>query len=485
MGVKLTAELIEAFAGAYLSPMYDEPVPTPAFHRECWRLYCSDAPQASVAAPRGHAKSTALTHDFILATALFRDQAYIMLVGSTEDMAIDHLGDIAKELRENDDLRQEFGIVSLPTDAKTDIVVLMNDGYQFRIIAKGAGQKMRGKKWMGKRPGLVVCDDLEDDEQVVNRDSRIKFNRWFGRALKPILRKGGKVRLHGTILHEDSLLASTMKDPTWDSLFYRAHKSFDDFTEILWPQQFSEARLRSLREQFIRSNDSVGYSQEYLNNPFDNSEAFLRKEDFLPMSEADHNSPKVVAVGVDFAISKADKANRTSLTVGGKDSSNLVHIIDQYVGRWNSLEIVDHFFLIQEVHNPDAFFVESGQIWKAIEPMLNKEMLIRNKFLNIFARVPISDKATRGRSYQRRHRARAMRFDKSASWYPGYEDENIRFSANSEATLDDQFDSTALLSLGFDDLALVEEEDFDSDEEVDIRRNDPRKISGRSQVTGY
>ena len=101
MSVKLTAALVEAFAGAFLSPMYDEPVRTPDLHRECWDLYCSDATQCAVAAPRGHAKSTALTHDFILATALFRDQQYIMLVGSTEDMAIGHLGDIAKELRDN------------------------------------------------------------------------------------------------------------------------------------------------------------------------------------------------------------------------------------------------------------------------------------------------------------------------------------------------------------------------------------------------
>ena len=32
--VKLTAELIEAFAGTFLSPLYDNPQPTPDLHRE-------------------------------------------------------------------------------------------------------------------------------------------------------------------------------------------------------------------------------------------------------------------------------------------------------------------------------------------------------------------------------------------------------------------------------------------------------------------
>ena len=74
--VTLTDELVEAFAGTFLSPLYDNPQPTPDFHRECWGMYCSDAELAAIAAPRAHAKSTALTHDYALATALFREQDY-------------------------------------------------------------------------------------------------------------------------------------------------------------------------------------------------------------------------------------------------------------------------------------------------------------------------------------------------------------------------------------------------------------------------
>jgi hypothetical protein len=48
----------------------------------------------------------------------------------------------------------------------------MNDGHRFRIIAKGAEQRIRGRLWKGKRPNLLVCDDMEDDEQVENADRR-------------------------------------------------------------------------------------------------------------------------------------------------------------------------------------------------------------------------------------------------------------------------------------------------------------------------
>src|SRR5271154_835031 len=108
--MKLTANIIESFAGVFLSPLYDTPSPTPDFHRKCWNLYCSDARMAAVAAPRGHAKSTGLTHAYALAVALFREQQSIIIVGASEEMAIEHLGDIANELHENEELIREFHI---------------------------------------------------------------------------------------------------------------------------------------------------------------------------------------------------------------------------------------------------------------------------------------------------------------------------------------------------------------------------------------
>jgi hypothetical protein len=70
----------------------------------------------------------------------------------------------------------------------------------------------------------------------------------------------------------------------------------------------------------------------------------------------------------------------------------------------------------------------------------------------------------------------------------GYEDaraEMLRFTGNAAARLDDQFDSAALLSLGFDRSAVVEEEDEIPEEEWMMRREDPRRSDGRSLVTGY
>lgn len=484
--VQLTAPLIEAFSTRYLARQFDEAKPIPNFHRECWKLYSDmSVLLAGVAAPRGHAKSTALTTVFMLAVMLFRVEEYAILVSSNEEMAIELLGDIARELNDNEDLINDFQIDKFLVSAKTDIIVLFKDGHQFRIIARGSGQKMRGRKWRGKRPGLIVCDDLEDDEQVENIDRRVKFRRWFYRALLPAMRRGGRVRIHGTILHEDALLARLMKDKTWNTRFYRAHAAFDDFSDILWPEQFTEKSLRGIRDSFVAQFDPSGYSQEYLNDPFDNSESYLRKDDFIEMTDAEHKLPKKLCVGVDFAVSRKDKANRTALCVGGQDFQNRIHIIDERVGRWDTLEIIDEMFDVQVAYSPEFFFVEDGVIWKSIEPMLYQEMQKRDVYLNCIPMLSIKDKKTNGRSFQKRMKARAMRFNKSGSWYIGYEAELMRFTGDSDAVLDDQFDSTAILCRGFDNLSLIDEEEFMDDEELYSRGHGPNRNNSRSSVTGY
>lgn len=484
MAVTLTKDIIESFAGVFLSTRYDNPMPTPPFHRECWELYASNEKQCEVVAPRSHAKSTGLTFAYILAEVCFRVSDYCILIGSTEDKSAEQLSNISEELHENQDLRREFGIQSFESDTKTEIIVVCDDGYRFRILARGSEQKIRGAMWKGKRPNLIVCDDMEDDEQVENVDRRRKFRRWFFRAVVPALSKSGKIRVHGTILHEDSLLARLRKNKTWKCLFYKAHLSYTDFSNILWPEQWSASELRKIQQSFEAEGDSAGYSQEYLNTPRDNEEAFLRKQDFLAMSEDDHDLDKRFYIGADFAVSKKDKANRTSFTVGGQDIDNTLHAVDVRAGRWDSIEWIEEMFLLDMKWHPLVFFVEDGVIWKSVYPMIETEMRKRDYYINFVPLLPVKDKAVRGQAFRKRMRSGAMKFNKTAEWYPGFEDECLSFVVGKDAIADDQFDSTATLCMGIEkQIAPEDEDDFDEYMEPDDAWLEDKEE--RNAITGY
>lgn len=484
--MKLSAELIESFAGMYLSPRYDDAKPTPQFHREAWTMYASEHKQCCVIAPRDHAKSTGLTFDYILAEVCWRSSDYVILIGSTEDKAAEQLSNISEELETNVDLRRDFGIVSFESQTKTEVIVCCDDGHRFRILARGAEQKIRGAMWKGKRPNLIVCDDMEDDEQVENKDRRSKFRRWFFRAAKQALSKRGKIRVHGTVLHDDALLPRLRRNKMWKTLFYKAHKSYNDFSELLWPERWTADDLRARQIEFEEDGDAPGYSQEFLNTPLDNNERYLTKEGFIGMSPEDHEKEKIFYVGADFAITKKDKANRTSFTVGGKDLGNILNIVDQHVGRWSSDEWTDKIFEIDAQWGPVAWYVEKGQIWDSVYPFIVKEMALREHWINFVPIVSSKDKATRGKSYQKRHKNFGVRYDKDSHWYKEYEAELLMFTGVTDALLDDQFDSTAIMSLGLDIAPELDEEDFMDEEEFAFNRNSKNLRShSRNSTTGY
>ena len=500
MSFTLTADLIEAFAGTFVSPRYDNRAATPAFHRNAWALYASDDPQVMCIAPREHAKSTALTTVYVLAEVLFRKSDYVVLVSSTEELAAEQLGNIAEELHENEDLRREFGVKGFPSDSKQDLIVEMLDGHRFRILCRGSEQRIRGRLWKGKRPNLLVCDDMEDDEQVENPDRRSKFRRWFFRAAKQSVSRYGRTRVHGTILHDDSLLSRLRRNRSWKHLYHKAHASFDDFSDILWPEQWPEERLRARQQEFIEDGDAPGYSQEFLNDPQDSMAAFLRRDDFLPLSEDELAEPFDACVGWDFAVSRADVANRTSCTVGGQTPRGLLHFMDFRVGRWNpsvspaelargEFGWIDLMFDIEKRWHPRCHFVEGGVIWNAVKNVVASEMQRRGIYLNIEVMNPVKDKPTRGLGLKKRHRAGATRWNTAAAGYEGAREEMLKFTGSAAARLDDQFDSAAILVNGIDTSAVPEDEDFLSPEEETLERGfwmtRPAAIAGRSSVTGY
>ncbi|CAB4132874.1 Archaeophage PsiM2, terminase large subunit [uncultured Caudovirales phage] len=502
---KLTAPVMEGFVNSVLRKNFDKPAATPWFHKEIWELVTSNSKQVAIAAPRYHAKSTAVTHAYTLASVLFRESRYVLIVSDTVTQAVQFLGDIKKELLDNDDLRALFSVSSFPKDTEDDLIVEMEDGYTFRIQAKGSEQKLRGLKWANLRPDLVIGDDMENDEIVMNKDRRMKFKRWFYGALIPCISSSGKIRIVGTILHLDSLLENLMPSSQlahhkghkmfiqedlkeyslnklpWKSVKYRAHT--DDFKTLLWPEMKSAEDFRMQKEDYVRQGLADVYSQEMLNIPLDIGDTFFKKTDFVPMKPEDQKKKLVYYATCDLAVSQAQRADYSAFVVGGMDEEGRLYCKHVIKERMDALEIVDTILMIQKIYKPVLFGLEQGTIQKAIGPYLNEEMLKRGEFINTVLLKPSGDKLTRARSIQARMRSGACKFDKDTDWYQGFEDELLRFPRDKH---DDQVDAWAYLGLMLDRMweAPTEKEIEEEEYEAYIRDNNVVD-SGRSAVCGY
>tara|TARA_R100001377_G_scaffold60511_1_gene36721 strand:- start:7787 stop:9172 length:1386 start_codon:yes stop_codon:yes gene_type:complete len=460
---------------------------------------CQDDPKVAVAAPRGHAKSTAVTHSFVLANVCFKYKKHVLIVSDTEGQAVDFLRDIKAEFVENEELIATFNIGNIIKDRENEVVVQFKDGDSFRIIAKGSEQKVRGMKWRNTRPDLIVGDDLENDDIVMNEERRHKFMRWFYGALLPCGGENTHIRIVGTILHLDSLLENLMpdalKDDTittelaqysedddriWKSIRFKAHN--EDFSEILWPERFSAEHFQEIRQDYMERGFPEGYSQEYLNYPLDEATAYFKKKDFLPLD--DTTQPEEFYVACDLAISQKKSRAYTVFAVASVTHKGKLRFRDIVRFRGDALEIIDELFRLQNIYSPQCFFIEQENIARTLGPILNKEMQERDVYLTVEPMQATQDKIKRARALQARMRAGMVEFDHDAEWFPSFQQELLTFPRGKYM---DQVDSAAWIALGLDKIIDVPTRaEHDRDEyERERDESDDFHGFGVSSITGY
>lgn len=522
--MKLTAQVIEGFTKALLIQNFDNAAETPDFHREIWELCCSDDELVAIAAPRGHAKSTAVSFVYVLAACLFRQAQFVVLVANTESQAKNFLDGIKSALTTNLALRELFGIKDLPTDSKTEIICRMEDGHKFRIIAMGSGQQIRGALWEARiRPDLIVGDDLENDEMVMNDERREAFRLWVANALLPIRAPGGKVRIVGTILHLDSFLARVTpvegeRDSVCDEnglkftfappkrgdlkagrmfkgVLYKAHvgdhpSDIKAQKDTLWPSRFSK---KDYMDKYLTAKDighPESYAQEYLNRPLDPATAFFRKSDLVSWTKEDHDAiaeqrkPLLFYAGGDLAITEKERADYTAFVIVGIDAAGIMYVMDVIRERMDSRKIVNEMINLQKKWKLQWFALEQDKTAKSILPFLREEMIKpQNAVINVIPIIPHTDKVARAQPMQGRMRIGAVKFKKNTEWYPTLETELLSFPRGKH---DDQVDALSCIGQALIKLssAMTYEEEIENDikeqEELALGVND-----GRSAVTGY
>jgi len=497
--MKVTAEVVEGFVKSLLLPKFDDAAEIPLCHREWWELCCSPNKFVAIAAPRGFAKSTAITLGYLLTKLCFRESSFAVIVSDTEAQSILFLNDIKREFTDNENLIKMFGVKGLEKDSETDVIVAFDDGHLIRLMAKGSEQKMRGLKWHSKRPDLVVCDDIENDELVMNKERREKFQRWFNSALIPILSDKGIIRVVGTILHNDSLLEGFMPkerdkysvvEPLklsathyrgWVGVKYAAHNK--DFSKLLWPAKKTKEALQALRSLYESKGQLDSYSQEMLNRPIDESNTHFRRSDFLDFQDGDREKRLTYYITMDLAVTLKSVSDYSCFMVSGVDSDGYVHVRHVIKDRLDSLEIVEVLGQLVKTYDPVMVVTEKGTIVNSIMPAIWKWMEENNLYYRFELFASSVDKVQRSQAIRLRARAGRVKIDKSADWWPDLEEELMQFPRSAH---DDQVDAFSLIGQAINKFYEAPTEQEVADEAYeDEKRDSGLNDQGREELTGY
>jgi predicted phage terminase large subunit-like protein len=256
------------FNETYLPHYFHEP-PAP-MHLELDRLaQITDHPVA-VAAARGFAKTTRITFADTVHDLAFGLCPFTIIGSETEDLATEITRAIKVELEENIRLRSDFGDLRGIPWTDSELVTAGGDACPTgcKVLARGAGQAIRGQKHGPHRPVKIKLDDLESDKMVRNPKRVKELLQWIREAVMPSLDpKKGVLFVVGTLLSTKSMLAQLLKDDAW------IHERFPAETADgapAWPARFT----REILDKIKATVGSKAYAKEYLLNPTDDDGLF-------------------------------------------------------------------------------------------------------------------------------------------------------------------------------------------------------------------
>ncbi|MDL2288282.1 phage terminase large subunit [Oscillospiraceae bacterium OttesenSCG-928-F05] len=452
---RLSATNLEYFGRAYLAHYFYRK--SPAFHRELddiWqkgvmkglnplkvaeRIRRADGCRRAIEAPRGHAKSTNFTFKDALHAAVYEYKRYILILSDSTEQAEGFLADIKTEFEENAALREDFG--NLQGKVWKTSVILLASGT--KIEALGAGKKIRGRRHKQWRPDLIICDDLENDENVNTPEQRRKLKNWFEKAVSNAGDTYTDIVYIGTLLHFDALLANVAKKPTYNAVKYQGVISFAhntalwdewraiftdlanenhqedaraffeknraamlDGTQVLWEEKVTYYDLMMIK---VADGDAA-FNSEIQNEPIDPESCAFNEEwfDYYEEDAIDFSDKRFVFIGAnDPSLGKNKRADTSAIITLAKDmQTGYLYVLLADIERRKPDVIIDDAIetsrrLRRSYRRPYAKFgVETVQFQYFFKDVMAKRSLEAGEYLPIEEIRSVQNKDLRIQSLQ-------------------------------------------------------------------------------------
>lgn len=347
-------------------------------HRDIWNelesMFIRDEyDKLEAVLPRGIAKTTVCDFAVSVWAHCYVISVYSLVCGRTEADSVEFLSQTKQAFEENQYIIKAFGNL---VDSKNNTVnkLELELTNKTKIQALSSTSSIRGKKYNGNRPSMIIADDYQGKADVITEEARIKkYNTWIedsgfagDEAVYRIV-KGRKIKVKaatkfivlGTILHADCFMSRLAKNKDYkhifrkfvdfdidqyfhtglweefrkiyfnDSLqdpvaeakeFYYQHESEMQY-KTLWPDKYD-----CLVEAIKYYNNPVSYKQEMMNDASKIGEKWFKSiATQSPERIESHDFVKTMLVA-DPANSLSKKADSSSFIVASTSHNDFRYI---------------------------------------------------------------------------------------------------------------------------------------------------------------
>ena len=328
-------------------------------HEQLCELLTEPGHPPLILMPRGSYKSSLVTIGYALWRLAKQDTLRILIYSDTTEKAQGFLEAIKNHLlgtAPRSRFREQFGPWEVDPKAgvwnQSAIVVKARQSASVEPSIDTAGIETSK---VGKHYDLILFDDIVTDKNVTTKEQMDKVADCYRKALS-LLMPGGEVIMLGTRWHFGDLYGRLIAEnevyPSW-RLFRRAAEVNGQypFATIGLTKEFLDRR-RAVQGTYL-------WSCLYQQQPTDPETAAFKAEDFrfyLPSLrfQPDWQAGLYITCCVDPAISQANDADLTAITVVGTDQEWNLYLLDAVAGRFLPDETLDIMF---DLHRKWAFKV--------------------------------------------------------------------------------------------------------------------------------
>ncbi len=362
---------------------------------------------------RGLAKSTLIGIYHLLYIAFlgkkpnFGKVDYVLYIMDTVSQVGANFEQLIMILEDNAELKKHLQIKKSRLGDDPTLYIYNADLKQMIYFkGRGAGQKMRGTRIGGKRPNIILLDDIENDENVESKEAREKLKNWFFNAVIPAVNPNNfEIDFIGTPIHQDALLINLLEGRGDDDFFKQYEFKFiqlpaaevltagmirgNDDTPLIsaWSDRFTAKFLRTMYGLYASQHKTPSFWQEFMlqiapkeNLLFDTSKLRrYRAEDIKKQL-----GKLTYYISVDLAISERSTADYTVLVVVGVNDNNDWFLIDGFMQRGiKPDDTIDKIFQYVKMYRPYSVVLEKVAFQTSMKTFIEREMTLRGIYFSV------------------------------------------------------------------------------------------------------
>lgn len=384
-------------------PKSSEEVESAKYHYDWSEKMLYEEGSYAIEGFRESAKTTIVIDVYPLYAIFYpkEERAYIVLVKQNATLAKNKLKEIERGVEDNRWLRGKIIKVIEESGDAYEIEVSApgekGDKVKIRIEAYGKGASIRGLNWNGKRPSILIADDLQDEEDAKSQSVLESDWTWF-RSEIGFLGKNTRFFMVANNLGERCIIERIGDDPKAFNFNFSRVPVIDERGESVWPEKFSKEFIKAEKQQYLKTGDiEIWMRNRMCVAVSPETQVFKRVDLRWYVAEERRNiiARSNIYISCDFAESLNKNACLRAFVVVGVDEEDYWYLIDARYGIWDAPEQLSILFELVRAYSPYKVGIECVGQHGALKYQTIVKAMTEERCIFSIAKITPSTKTTK------------------------------------------------------------------------------------------